>query len=90
MDRITSNGCARNDRITRDEVECNPVVPGTAQVLMMSHCVNMLRQKKIYLLCLIPFLYEKTHLILAINIVIAQIAISNKSSPSGAWFYVIR
>ena len=28
MGRITSSGCARNDRITRDEVECDPVVPG--------------------------------------------------------------
>ena len=30
MDRITSSGCARNDCITRDEVECDPVVPGAA------------------------------------------------------------
>ena len=30
MDRITSCGCAMNDRITRDEVECDPVVPGAA------------------------------------------------------------
>ena len=28
MGRITSSGCARKDRITRDEVECDPVVPG--------------------------------------------------------------
>ena len=30
MGRITSSGCVRNDRITRDEVECDPVVPGAA------------------------------------------------------------
>ena len=34
MGRITSSGCVRNDRITRDEIECDqvvscdPVVPG--------------------------------------------------------------
>ena len=28
MGRITSSGCARNDRITRDEVVYDPVVPG--------------------------------------------------------------
>ena len=33
MGRITSSGCARNDRITRDEVECDPVVPGAATSL---------------------------------------------------------
>ena len=30
MGRITSSGCARNDQITRDEVECDPVVSGAA------------------------------------------------------------
>ena len=30
MDWITSSGCARNHRITRDEVECDPVVPVAA------------------------------------------------------------
>ena len=30
MGGIMSSGCARNYRITRDDVECDPVVPGTA------------------------------------------------------------
>ena len=30
MGQITSSGCARNDRITQDEDECDPVVPGAA------------------------------------------------------------
>ena len=30
MGRITLSGCARNDRITRDEVEFDPVAPGAA------------------------------------------------------------
>ena len=30
MGRITSSGCARKDRITRDEVECDLVDPGAA------------------------------------------------------------
>ena len=30
MGRITSSGCARNDRITRDFVQCDTVVPGAA------------------------------------------------------------
>ena len=38
----------------------------------------------------ISFSYMKTHIVLAINIVIAQIAISIMSSPSGTGFYVMR
>ena len=30
MGRITSSGCARNDRITLDFVLCDPIVPGAA------------------------------------------------------------
>ena len=30
MCQITSSGCARNDRITKDEIECDPVVLSTA------------------------------------------------------------
>ena len=30
MGQITLSGCARNDWITRDEVECDAVVPGAA------------------------------------------------------------
>ena len=30
MGRLTSRGCARNDRITFDFISCDPVVPGTA------------------------------------------------------------
>ena len=30
MGQITLSGCARNDRITREEVEYDPVVPGAA------------------------------------------------------------
>ena len=40
---------------------------------MTTHCVNKLRQKKMHLSYLIP--YTEKHLILAINIVIAQITI---------------
>ena len=38
----------------------------------------------------ISFSFMKTHLVLAINIVIAQIAISITSAPSGTGFYVMR
>ena len=55
---------------------------------MTSHGVNMIGQKKMYLSCLIAF-YTK-HVILAINIVIAHIAILITSSPSCTGFYVMR
>ena len=38
MGRITLSGCARNDRVTRDEVECDPVAPGAA-----THCDRPIR-----------------------------------------------
>ena len=38
----------------------------------------------------IPFSYTKEHIILVINNVFAQIAISITSSPSGTGFYVLR
>ena len=60
-----------------------------AQFLMTSYCENKLRHNKMHLSCLIPFLTQK-HIVLAINIVIAQIATSIRSSPSGAGFYVMR
>ena len=56
---------------------------------MTLHCVNMLRQKKMHLSCLIPFLFEKKHVILASNIVIVQIVILIMSLPSGTGFYVM-
>ena len=31
MGQITSSGCAMNDRITQDEVESDPAVPGAAR-----------------------------------------------------------
>ena len=30
MGRMTLSGCARNNLITRDEVQCDPVVSGAA------------------------------------------------------------
>ena len=62
----------------------------TPTFFITSHCVNMLRQKKMHLSCLIPFLIGKNHVILAINIVLAQIAILIPSSLSGTRFYVKR
>ena len=52
---------------------------------MTSHCV-----KEKYLSCLIPFLIRKKHVILAINIVKAQIVISIMSSLSGTGFHVMK
>ena len=37
MGRIMSSGCARNDQITQDKVECDPVVPGTPTRRDMTH-----------------------------------------------------
>ena len=43
MGRITSSGCARNDQITRDKVECDPVVPGAATRHEPTHQIKLLR-----------------------------------------------
>ena len=40
MGRITSSGCTRNDRITRDEVECDPVVPRAAKRSDPTHQID--------------------------------------------------
>ena len=57
---------------------------------MTSQNINMLRQKKMHLSCLIPFPIRKKYVILAINIVITQIALLITSLPSGTGFYVMR
>ena len=43
VDRITPSGCARNDRITRDEVECDPVVAGAATRRDPTHQIKLLK-----------------------------------------------
>ena len=43
MGRIMSSGCPRNHRITIDEVECDPVVPGAATRRDPTHQIKLLK-----------------------------------------------
>ena len=65
----------------------NKVAPNFDDVILCKHVTA----EEMHLSCLIPYLIrKKIHVILAINIVIAHIAILITSSPSGARFYVMR
>ena len=54
MGKITSSGSARNDRITRDEVECDPVVPGAATRRDPTHQNKLLIRRAVTLQCIAP------------------------------------
>ena len=43
MGRITSCGGTRNDQITQEEVECDPVVPRAATIRDRTHQIKLLK-----------------------------------------------
>ena len=43
MGQIKSRGCDRNDRITRDEVACDPVVPDAPSRRDLTHRIKLLK-----------------------------------------------